>query len=171
MTTTIIIRPAESPKLWVLEVDGPRHKYYQRGEGYYYLATDNQPQCDSLTQFAELAGFFTLDPRLCEWGDPHWEIYQKHDGSIEVHACRPTTQEVTDGDLHGALGSVIKIVWPCRPILRNALRLARRLCKADPIRGLIVAERHLVGIVVIESNIDVYMWRNGATAPTRLKSA
>ncbi len=159
MTTAPIIRPAESPKLWVLEVDGPRRKYCQRGEGYYYLATDNQPQCGTLTQYAEFAGALTLDPRLCEWGDPHWEIYQNHDGSIEVHACRPTTQEVTDGDLHGALGSVIKIVWPCRPILRNALRLARRLCKADPSAGILVSERDLVGIVVIETNIPVYSKR------------
>lgn len=155
MTTALIIRPAESPKIWVLEVDGPRQKYVQRGEGYYYLATDNQPLCDICTQYEEFAGELTLDPRLCEWGDPHWEIYQMHDGRIEVHACRPTMDEAADGDLHGALGSVIKITWPCRPILRNALRLARRLCKADPSEGILVSERDLVGIVVIETNIPV----------------
>lgn len=168
MTTALIIRPAESPKLWVLEVDGQRQKYVQRGEGCYYLQTDNHPMVDGLTQNMEMAGYDVSDPRFKTWDQPHWEIYQQLDGRIEVHACRPTDEEAAEGDLHGSLGSVIKIAWPCRPILRNALRLARRLCKADPIRGVIVAERDLVGIVVIQSDIDVYMWREGATAPTRL---
>jgi hypothetical protein len=165
MTTALILRPADSPKLWVLEVDGPRRKYTQRGEGSYYLSTDNQPVIDPVANYM----CHEFDPRLREdFGEPHWEIYQNNDGSVHVHACRPTDEEMIEGDLHGALGSIIKIAWPCRPILRNALRLARLLCKADPIRGLIVAERDLVGIVVIQSDIDVYMWREGATAPTRL---
>jgi len=156
MTTALILRPADSPKLWVLEVDGPRRKYVQRDEGYYYLNTNNHPMVDHLTRNMELAGHDVTDSRFKDWCEPCWEIYQMHDGRIEVHACRPSAEEAMEGDLNGELGSIIKIVWPCRPVLRNALRLARRLCKADPRVGILVSERDLVGIVVIETNIPVY---------------
>ena len=163
-STALIIRPPTAPEIRVLECDGPKHKYVQRGEGSYYLQTNNQPPCDDIS--LRVDSFF--DPRLKDWGEPHWEIYQNHDGSIEIHACRPTAQEIRKGDLHGRWGSVIKIAWPCRPIFRNALRLARRLCQVDPIRGAIISDKDLVGIVVIESEIDVYRWRDSLTAPTRM---
>jgi hypothetical protein len=149
----IILRPTCMPLIHVLECDGPRHKDHRRGEGFYRLCTDNHQRCNE-TFFPQDQPY---DPALVDWSEPCWEIYQNHDGSIEVHACRPTLREIMQGDMHGTYGSVIKISWPCRPILRNALRLARRLCKADPIRGLIVSERDLVGIVVIETDIPVYL--------------
>lgn len=44
MTTAIIPRPSDAPKLWVLELDGHRQKYVQRGEGRYYLNTNQPPK-------------------------------------------------------------------------------------------------------------------------------
>ncbi len=161
MTTSLILRPKENPPIRVLEVDGPRHKHsiHPDDRAYYRLQTDNQPVIDPVSDYIS----YNFDPRLNEdFGEPYWKIYLHHDGRVEVHANRPTEQEIIDGDLSGALSSVIKIVWPCRPILRNALRLARRLCKADPNQGIQVTERDLVGIVVIESNIPVYLNRIAA---------
>lgn len=157
MNSSIILRDPAAPPIHVLELDGPRQKYVQRGEGAYYLETSNLPVLISPLSLGEPA---TDDPRLTDWESPHWEIYQMHDGGIEIHACRPTESEIHEGDLHGALGSVIKVSWPCRPILRNALRLARRLMKADPMVGISVTRRHLVGIVVIETDIPVHLNRH-----------
>jgi hypothetical protein len=168
MTTALIIRPAVAPKIYVLECDGPRQKHHVRGEGFYRLSTDNHQRCNQTFYPQDDQPY---DHALRDWDEPHWEIYQNHDGSIEVHSCRPTVQEVTRGDLHGSLGSVIRIAWPCRPFLRNALRLARRLCKADPIYGCIMAEKDLIGIVAIESAIPVYKWRDAPDAPRLYKSA
>jgi hypothetical protein len=153
MTTSLILRPQTIPTVHILEVDGPRHKHYRRGEFHYYLATNNHQRVEGSFYWYDQPA----EPHLKGFDEPYWEIIQHHDGGIEVHACRPSDQEARDGELYGALGSTIKITWPCRPILRNALRLARRLCKADPIRGLLVSERDLVGIVVIETNIPVYL--------------
>ena len=157
-TTALILRPPTAPKLWVLEVDGPRRKYVQRGEGSYYLSTDNQPMIPSLISHEEPAH----DPRLKDWPDATWEIVQNLDGSFEVLANRPTEEEVYEGDLHGELGSTIKISWPFRFVLRNALRIARLLCKADPVKGIRLTERELVGIIVIESDIPCYLFRKSA---------
>lgn len=155
MTTALILRPSSMPPVHVLECDGPRHKHYVRGEGAYRLSTDNHQRCSETFHPEDQPH----DPALHDWNEPCWEIYQNHDGSIEVHACRPNMREIREGDMHGGLGSVIKIAWPCRPILRNALRLARRLCKADPKTGIFVSERDLVGIDLIESVIPVWIHR------------
>jgi hypothetical protein len=133
-------------------VDGPRRKFVQRGEGQFYLKTDNQPPCDEIS----LRAHNWSDPRIKDWCEPFWSIYQNIDGSIEIHSCRPTTEEVIEGDLLGDLGSVIKIASPSRISMRNALRLARRLCQCDPDRGITLDDDdQLVGITSIESNIPV----------------
>jgi hypothetical protein len=158
MSTALILRPNDAPEIHVLECDGPRQKHVQRDEGFYRLATDNQPLIGSLISHEAPAH----DPRLKDWPDATWEIVQHHDGRIEVLANRPTEEEIYDGDLHGDLGSTIKISWPCRLVLRNALRIARLLCKADTVKGIQLSERDLIGITVIETNIPCILDRKAA---------
>lgn len=154
-TTALILRPPTAPKIRVLEVDGPARKYVQRGEGYYYLSTDNQPMETSLIS-VEIPH---PDPRFKDWPDATWEIVQYNDGRIEVLSNRPTEEEIYEGDLHGDLGSTIKVSWPCRWVMRSALRIARLLCKVDPSKGIYLTERDLIGITAIESNIPCFLDR------------
>lgn len=85
MTTALILRPSHIPSPRVLEVDGPRRKYVQRGEGSYYLNTNNHFMVDDLYLNAEQNCPYFIPPiteELYAW----WEIYKMHDGTIEVHA-------------------------------------------------------------------------------------
>jgi hypothetical protein len=160
--TAIIPRPADAPPIRVLEVDGPfyRRRPVQRGEGSYYLHTSNHPPCDDLT----LGRDEFVDWKIFkDWDEPCWEIYIYDCGSVQVHASRPTPEEAADGDLHGALGSEIRLrTRPDRRDLRNALRLSRMLCKCDPVRGLDVDQDDLVGITAIYSAIPVRLLRPSA---------
>ena len=151
-TYPIIPRPASIPPVRVLEIDGPRRKHVQRGEGFYYLATDNHPP---ITDFMQPGSEDHDCQRFAAWWEPNWEIYQMNDGSVEIHACRPSKREVIDGDLHGEWGSVIRLARPSREAIRHGLRLARRLtrCRTD---GVLVNHRHLSGIAAIETNIPVF---------------
>ena len=92
-----------------------------------------------------------------DWGSPHWEIYLNHDGSIFVHACRPTDEECQEGDLLGALGSIIEIRRSrnfVRTSLRSALRIARILSTCDPDKAVL---DHVDVLCVgdIETNIPI----------------
>lgn len=156
--TARILRPATAPKIHVLEVDGPRRKFSFEGEGDYRLSTDNQPIFTSLIS-SETPRH---DPRLKDWPDATWEIIQYHDGRVEVLANRPTEDEIHEGDLHGQLGSVIKVSWPCRFIMRKALRLARLLCVCHPTTGIHLTDRDLIGITVIQSRIPCFLDRKTA---------
>ena len=156
--TALIIRPADSPQIHVLEVDGLRRRYVQRGEGSYYLSTNNHPSCDELELLAS-------DGRrgcLKAWDQHYWEIYQKNDGSVEVHACRPTLQETIRGDLHGRWSSTITLGTVGRWPLRSALRIARMLATCNPIHGIQLAEPFEVrGIAKIETEIPViFAWED-----------
>ncbi len=152
MTTALILRPKENPPVRVLELDGPKKRYVQRGEGSYYLCTDNQP-LHSIMPLAE----YPPDPRLTDWASPHWEIYQQHDGSIEVHACRPTEEEIMEGETHGALGSVIRLLVVSKINIRAALQLARILCKCSPdgVPYYRSSFRIALNNAVIETNIPI----------------
>lgn len=151
MNTALIIRPADAPSIHVLECDGPRRKYAPT-RGNYRLATDNQPPSD----YSSWNAGYPLDPRLKDWGEPHWEVYQLHDGSVEIHACRPTNQEALRGDLHGRWGSVIHLGRnPSRDQLRLGLQLARLLCKCLPTIGFCVSPNVMFHIQRIETNIPV----------------
>ena len=154
--TAIIPRPAHAKPIRVLEVDGPNYhkRPVQRGEGSYYLHTSNYPPCDDLTLYS---GEPLDTTRFKTWGDPHWDLYLHLTGRYEVMACRPTDAEGREGDLVGELGSEIHIrIRPDRRDLKNALRLARRLCTCDPVKGITVEEDELVGITSIISDIPVY---------------
>jgi hypothetical protein len=153
MSTAIIPRDPTTPSPRVLEIDGPRFRHLRRSERPYCLSTDNQP----CLPVSDLSVFETeLDPRLCEdFGEAHWEIHQHNDGRIEIHACRPTDDEIIEGDFHGALGSVIKLTSPTRWALRNGLRLARRLLRADPKQGVVITARELIGIITVQGVIPV----------------
>jgi hypothetical protein len=140
MTTAIIPRPPEKPPIRVLECDGPRHKHFNLGEGYYYLATDNQPRIVGL-DCIHIGRDPDPDPALNQsWDEPHWEIYQLHEGTIEVHACRPSFREIMDGDLHGRIGSVIRLRVNNKPTMRNALHVARTLLHCDPRKPVLFPE-------------------------------
>jgi len=159
MTTALILRPDDKPQPWVLEVDGPRRKYVQRGEGSYYLGTTNHPDCFNLQHRFD-------DGRrggvLTAWDQPYWEIYQQYDGRIEVHACRPTIQEVRRGDMHGYWGSVIKLgIRPRRGVLRVALQLARVLAKCLPTVGFTIEPSVVYQILRIETLIPVRLSSGG----------
>lgn len=146
--TALVLRDKTTPPVRVLEVDGPRFKGpVQRGEGQYYLATDNQPQCEPNNQNEYL-------PHLAEWGDPYWEIYLYQSGWVNITANRPTDSEIGDGDMHGSLGSTIIIDKPDRTAIRNGLRIARRLAKC-PADGCVLNWRDLTGIREIQTDLDV----------------
>lgn len=149
--STIIIRPSHMPPVRVLEVDGPRGRFVERGEGSYYLATNNHPVCDPISSFDGYAP----DSRLKDWDRPFWEIYQLNDGAVQVHACRPSIQEAMRGDLHGAWGSIIT-PKSHRRAMRIALRIARRLCTCNPMEGIRVDWRELAHLWRIESDIPVF---------------
>jgi hypothetical protein len=137
MSTAIIPRDPTTPSPRVLEVDGPRFRHLRRSERPYYLTTDNQP-CLPVSDLSVFEAVF--DPRLCEdSGEPYWELCQLHDGTHEFHACRPSHQEAMDGDLHGALGSVIKFHPPSRQAYLYAFSLARKLAKCHPKRGILIS--------------------------------
>lgn len=165
MSLALIIRPASNPPIHVLEVDGPRRSgRLQRGEGSYYLSTCNHPICDPI-------GHYDIPPdsRLKDWCQPSWEIYQLHDGTIKIHACRPTHQEAMRGDLHGRWGSVITIrQGPTRLSLRYGLRLARVLCKCIPTEGIFLSDYWRLFVAEIETDIPIYSkensTRNGTAA-------
>jgi hypothetical protein len=130
----------------VLEVDGPKQPYVQRGEGAYYLLTNNRPLLDGSD----------LDERLKDWEEPHWEIIQNHDGTIEIHACRPTEAEVRDGDLLGDQGSVIHLHQGTRYSIAIGRRLARKLCRIWPSHyNLFISLETMFFIRKIETNLPV----------------
>lgn len=162
MSLDLIIRPKSNPPVRVLEVDGPRFPGpVQRGEGSYYLSTDNHPICDPYLR-CDVA----LDSRLKDWNSPWWEIYQHNDGSITIHACRPTHQETMRGDLHGRWGSIITIrPHPRKSTLKQGLRLARLLCKCLPLesQALYLSRHWEVFISKIETDIPIYFREEEAT--------
>lgn len=158
--TAIVPRLPDAPPIRVLEVDGPsypkRTRPVERGEGCYYLSTSNHPPVDELRDRNLCWEAFRDRDRYKDWDEPCWDIYLYLNGRMEVTASRPTTEECIEGDLHGELGSMIHLrPRPGRRDLRNALRLARMLCKCDPITGIDVFMDELVGIALIESNIPV----------------
>lgn len=146
----IIIRPSDSPPVRVLEVDGPRHKYFRRDEGCYYLQTSNMPVCCQITNPSG-----DPDVRLKPWGAPFWGIVQRHDGSIYISAGRPTHQEAMRGDLHGRWGSLI---YPktSRTAFAIALRIARRLCKCNPMEGITLHWYEAAHLWRIETDLPVF---------------
>jgi hypothetical protein len=153
MTTTypIIPRPSYMAPVRVLEVDGPRRKYVQRGEGSYYLATDNHPH---ITDFMH-PGTEPVDlNRFKDWSEPCWSIYQYHDGTVKITADRPSPDEAAEGDLHGQHGSSIILRSRTREAIRNGLRVARRLCRCST-DGIFLNRHHLNGIVEITTLIPI----------------
>jgi hypothetical protein len=165
-TTALILRPADSPKLWVLEVDGPRRRFTQRGEGSYYLATCNHPICDPISSLHD----YGPDERLKDWDRPYWEIYQHLDGNIEVTANRPTIQETMRGDLHGRWGSSI-FPKPNRTSMRIALRIARRLARCNPMEGITIQWYEASHLERIETDIPVFQQTTNGQNVTVPKSA
>jgi hypothetical protein len=153
MSTALISRPQTAPPIRVLEVDGPRQKYCQRGDGHYYLTTDNQPMMPSLLSLEEPAP----DPRLTGDWQEGWEIAMHHDGRVEIYANRPNLDEVSEGDLHGLLGSIITLPHVSRHSLKLALRVARKLCRCDPQKGIRITFGEYAAIGQIHSNIPVYL--------------
>lgn len=120
---------------------------------HFRLSADNQPEiCIGLP-----IHFSSERPELKDWGQPYWDILISPEGAVEIHACRPTEAEICAGDLHGELGSVIIPKRCDRNTVKNALRLARLLCKADPGRGLYVKAEYLHGIAEIDTQIDIYI--------------
>ena len=152
MTTyPIIPRPSNMPPVPVLEVDGPRHKLVERGEGDYFLATDNHPPCKDFW----IPGAEPVDlTRFKDWSEPCWSIYQHHDGRIEITADRPSIEEAIEGDLHGSNGSSIILRVRTREAVRNGLRVARRLCRCSA-DGIRLNRHQLNGIAEIESSIPI----------------
>lgn len=152
--TAIIPRPADAPPIRVLEVDGPFYRRHpvQRGEGSYYLATDNHPPCDDIG----LSAYYRedLSDRFKDFDKPYWELYQQLDGTVTIRACRPSAREIRAGDMHGRWGSVIILQAPTREAVRHGLRLARRLCRCSK-NGVVLNRRHLGGIALIETNIPI----------------
>jgi hypothetical protein len=150
-TTALIIRPPDAKPVRVLEVDGPRHGTHPDDRLYYRLSTSNHPPADWLA-----SGFYAEPPLyLHDWNDPYWEIYQHADGSVHVHACRPTLDETIEGDLHGSLGSVIKLRFVNRSSLKKALRIARMLCSCAPEIGIELLESEVVGLAEIETDLPL----------------
>lgn len=120
---------------------------------HFRLSADNLPEiCMGLPIHCN-----SERPELKDWGQPYWDILISPEGAVEVHACRPTEAEIYAGDLHGELGSVITPKHCDRNTIKNALRLARLLGKADPGRGLYVKAEYLLGIAKIETQIDIYI--------------
>jgi hypothetical protein len=151
MNTSLILRPKDAPKIHVLEVDGPRRRYaLDRSEGSYRLSTDNHP-IDTLDYAQQ-----ECDPRIKHWNEPSWEIYQLHDGSVEIHANRPTRQEMMRGDLHGRWGSVIHLGKnPSRFRIRIGLQLARSLCRVLPQHGFTINKHVPLYVDSIETEIPI----------------
>jgi hypothetical protein len=117
----------------------------------YKSHTNNGPELD----FSAI--FESADrPELKAWGEPTWEIYVDHDGNVEVWACRPTYAEVCEGDLLGNLGSIIKVPVVNRTAIKNALSIARVLCKCHPDDGAFIKAERLYGIGHIQSEITIY---------------
>ena len=152
MNYSLMIRPKESPPVRVLEVDGPKRKYVQRGEGYYYLATDNLPISQEYMRF----GCNEPDERLVDWDEPHWEIYKNHDGSVEIHACRPTYEEICSGDTLGEFGSIIRLRFAARHTVNFGRWVARLPTKCDPCKGILIPEFVMCCFTGIESDIPIY---------------
>lgn len=150
-TYPIIPRPAFMQPVRILEVDGPRRKHVRRGEGYYYLATDNHPP---ITDFMN-PGSEPVDlNRFKDWSEPCWSIYQHQDGTVEITADRPSLDEAAEGDLHGHHGSSVILRRPTREAIRNGLRVARRLCRCST-DGIVLNRRQLNGIAKIETLIPI----------------
>ncbi len=160
MSTALILRPATSPRIHVLEVDGRRHN--SREDGYYRLATDNHPNCYLRDQLP--------DPRLKDWEQPHWEILQHHNGRVEITSNRPTIQEVMRGDLHGRWGSSI-FPKSHRFAFKIALRIARRLCRCNPIEGITLQWHEAAHLWKIQTDIPVYQTNPSGHSITVPKSA
>lgn len=120
---------------------------------HYKSYTSNAPEC-SFGLYVEPDD----RPELKGWGQPHWEIYVDDQGNTEVWACRPTEKEIRDGDLHGKLGSIIKLQFVNRATIKNALSIARSLCLCTGQGAFIKAER-LIGIAQIETDIPLYSCR------------
>jgi hypothetical protein len=114
----------------------------------YKFSTDNLPPLDPLVK--------ETPHYLKDWGQPSWSIYVMHDDSIEVHADRPSHAEIVEGDLHGSLGTQMVLSSAHRPFVRNALHLARKLCTCDPINGIVIPRRILIGIKEIRTCIPIY---------------
>jgi hypothetical protein len=152
MNTALIIRPKDAPKIHVLEVDGPRRRYATNSSSLCdHVQTNNQPICTDWPWATPQP-----DPRLKHWDEPHWEIYQYKDGSVQIHACRPTRQEMMRGDLHGRWGSVIHLRKnPRRPSIQIGLSLARMLCKCLPNVALHICDHVALHVDSIETEIPL----------------
>jgi hypothetical protein len=125
--------------------------------GSYRLNTSNWPNHGTGASDLYLTDW-PLDPAFKDWDQPHWEIYQYHDGRIIVHACRPSESEVRDGDLCGALGSIITVARPTNGVrgsLRAALRIARILCQCGPSDGAILHYADILSVESIETDIPL----------------
>lgn len=96
-------------------------------------------------------------PYLKRYDEPYWEIYVDEDDTVSVVACRPSRREVKEGDLNGRHSSVIRLAEVNRPAIKNALRLARILCRCNPKIGTLIDPEMLDGIEVIESDIPVVL--------------
>lgn len=141
MTTALILHPTANP------IPGTYHRH-----------TSNWPPVGNL--ICEHFRQWPLDPALKDWDQPHWDIYQNHDGSVEVHACRPTDAETREGDLLGALGSIITVHANSRTrtSLRTALRIARVLCNCDPAAGAILHYLDYLNVKSIETDLPLKYW-------------
>lgn len=152
MTTALILRPKDAPKIHVLEVDGPRRRYATAASCLCdHIQTDNYPICTDWPWATPQP-----DCRLKDWSEPHWKIFQYKDGSVEIHAHRPTHQETMRGDLHGRWGSVIHLgVKPRRIDIRIGLQLARVLCRCIPTIGFSIPIRVALQVDYIETDIPI----------------
>ena len=157
--TALIIRPVTAPPIHVLECDGIRRRYVQRGEGSYYLATDNHPLCNDIDGRL----WDGLRSHLRDWDQPHWELIQNHDGTVEIHACRPTLQEAMRGDLFGQWGSVIHLgKQPTSEQLRIGLHIARKLVKCNPLEGCLITFdfTHFIEAIVTDISLRLLTVRS-----------
>jgi hypothetical protein len=156
--TALIPRNPKYPPIHVLECDGPRYSRLthpvQRGEGNYYLTTSNGPPCDEI--ISRSMWIESYRGKWKDWGTPCWDLYLYTDGRVEVTASRPTEDEAADGDLLGELGSIIRLCQrPGRLEIRNALRIARKLCNCDADDGIYVTRAEILGIAAIETVLNV----------------
>jgi hypothetical protein len=114
--------------------------------------TNNLPELNPL----ELGVPATERPALKDWDEPNWCISAYPGGHVIVTANRPSQQEIRDGELTGRWGSFIRLAQVNRASVRNALRIARRLCKEPARQHIILPQEWFVGIAEILTDLKVY---------------
>lgn len=125
----------------------------------YLLSSCFEAQTDNQQELGSVAGWRWQEafhrPYLRDWDKPSWEIYRWHGGHVIVAANRPCKRELCEGERNGRWGSFIRLAVVSRHSMRNALRIARRLCKTPVRRTAVIPLEWLVGIAEIQTNIKL----------------